>query len=142
MALTWPENPRLIGTKITRLDGLAKASGRAKYPSDTRPEGTLFAVMLYSPHAHAKIKSIDTAAAEKMPGVKAVSTIAAAGTTLRYQGDDIAAVAAPCGHRASGHGRRGARGFQGWERPERPCPVQGETRRGHGQGRRDDRGNL
>ena len=27
MALTWPENPRLIGTKITRLDGLAKASG-------------------------------------------------------------------------------------------------------------------
>ncbi|MGA7501784.1 MAG: xanthine dehydrogenase family protein molybdopterin-binding subunit [Isosphaeraceae bacterium] len=94
MALTWPENPRLIGTKITRLDGLAKASGRAKYPSDTRPEGTLFAVMLYSPHAHAKIKSIDTAAAEKMPGVKAVSTIAAAGTTLRYQGDDIAAAAA------------------------------------------------
>ena len=41
MALTWPENPRLIGTKITRLDGLAKASGRAKYPSDTRPEGNL-----------------------------------------------------------------------------------------------------
>ncbi|MBV8312618.1 MAG: xanthine dehydrogenase family protein molybdopterin-binding subunit [Planctomycetaceae bacterium] len=94
MALTWPENPRLIGTKTPRVDGLAKASGRAKYPSDTRPEGTLFAVMLYSPHAHAKIKSIDTAAAEKMPGVKAVSTIAAAGTTLRYQGDDIAAVAA------------------------------------------------
>jgi len=94
MALTWPENPRLIGTKIPRVDGLAKASGRAKYPSDVRPEGTLFAVMLYSPHAHAKIKSIDTSAAEKLPGVKAVSTIAGAGTTLRYQGDDIAAVAA------------------------------------------------
>jgi xanthine dehydrogenase YagR molybdenum-binding subunit len=95
MALTWPENPRLIGTKITRLDGLAKASGRAKYPSDIRPEGTLFAVMLYSPHAHAKIKSIDTSTAEKMPGVKAVSIIAAGGATpLRYQGDDIAAVAA------------------------------------------------
>ena len=94
MALTWPENPRLIGTRIPRLDGLAKASGRAKYPSDTRPEGTLFAVMLYSPHAHAKIKSIDTSSAEKMPGVKVVSVIAAAGTTLRYQGDDIAAVAA------------------------------------------------
>jgi xanthine dehydrogenase YagR molybdenum-binding subunit len=54
----------------------------------------LFAVMLYSPHAHAKIKSIDASAAEKMPGVKAVSLIAKAGTTLRYQGDDIAAVAA------------------------------------------------
>jgi xanthine dehydrogenase YagR molybdenum-binding subunit len=94
MALTWPENPRLIGTRIPRVDGLAKASGRAKYPSDTRPEGTLFAVMLYSPYAHAKVKLIDTSAAEKMPGVKAVTAIAKAGTTLRYQGDDIAAVAA------------------------------------------------
>lgn len=94
MALTWPENPRLIGTKIPRLDGLAKASGRMKYPSDIRPEGTLFAVLLYSPHAHAKIKSIDASAAEKMPGVKAVSLIAKEGATLRFHGDDIAAVAA------------------------------------------------
>ena len=69
MALTWPENPRLIGTRVPRLDGLAKASGRAKYPSDQRPDGTLFAVMLYSPHGHAKVKSIDVSAAVKMPGV-------------------------------------------------------------------------
>src|SRR3954469_3292350 len=94
MALTWPENPRLIGTRITRLDGLAKASGRAKYPSDERPDGTLFGVMLYSPHAHANIKSIDTSAAESMPGVKAVQVIAKAGATVRYQGDNIAALAA------------------------------------------------
>ena len=53
MAAAWPEKPRLIGTDVPRLDGLAKASGRAKYPSDVRPEGTLFGVMLYSPHAHA-----------------------------------------------------------------------------------------
>jgi xanthine dehydrogenase YagR molybdenum-binding subunit len=91
---TWPSNPRLIGTRIPRLDGMAKATGRAKYPSDERPEGTLFGVMLYSPHAHAKVKSIDTSAAEKMPGVKAVHLIAKQGSTLRYQGDDIAAVAA------------------------------------------------
>ena len=57
-------------------------------------KGTLFAVMLYSPHAHAKIKSIDTSAAETMPGVKAVITIAKAGATVRFHGDDIAAVAA------------------------------------------------
>jgi len=94
MALSWPENPRLIGTRIPRLDGLAKASGKMKYPSDIRPEGTLFAVMLYSLHAHAKIKSIDISEAEKVPGVKAVSLIAKEGATLRYQGDDIAAVAA------------------------------------------------
>ena len=68
----WPESPTLIGTRIPRLDGLLKASGKAKYPSDVRPEGTLFGVMLYSPYAHAKVKSIDISAAEKMPGVKAV----------------------------------------------------------------------
>ena len=38
----WPENTRLIRTEVPRLDGLPKASGRAKYPSDERPEGLLF----------------------------------------------------------------------------------------------------
>ena len=90
----WPENPRLIGTRIPRLDGLLKASGKAKYPSDVRPEGTLFGVMLYSPYARAKIKSIDTSAAQTMPGVKAVIMIAKEGATLNFHGDDIAAVAA------------------------------------------------
>ena len=90
----WPANPTLIGTRIPRLDGLAKASGKAKYPSDVRPEGTLFGVMLYSPYAHAKVKSIDISVAEKMPGVKAVMVIAGAGKPLRYHGDDVAALAA------------------------------------------------
>src|SRR3954464_392526 len=90
----WPATPNLIGRRIPRLDGLAKASGKAKYPSDVRPEGLLFGVMLYSPYAHAKVKSIDTSDAEKMPGVKAVTVIAKEGKVLRYQGDDIAAVAA------------------------------------------------
>src|SRR3954463_7260356 len=90
----WPKDPRLIGTRIPRVDGLGKASGRAKYPSDVRPEGTLFGVMLYSPYAHAKVKSIDTTAAETMPGVKAVVVIAGEGKTVRHHGDDIAAVAA------------------------------------------------
>ncbi len=90
----WPKNPRLINTRIPRLDGLAKASGRAKYPSDERPKDLLYGVMLYSPYAHAKIKSIDTTAAEKLPGVKAIHLIAKEGTELRYQGDDIAGIAA------------------------------------------------
>ena len=90
----WPANPKLIGTRIPRLDGMAKASGKAKYPSDERPAGTLFGVMLYSPYAHAKVKSIDITPAEKMPGVKAVIAAVKAGATLRYQGEDVAAVAA------------------------------------------------
>src|SRR5690348_14278979 len=91
---SWPENPRLIGTSIPRVDGLLKASGKAKYGSDMRPAGTLFGVILYSPHAHAKIKSIDTSKAEGMPGVKAVEVIKGQDAELRFQGDDIAAVAA------------------------------------------------
>src|ERR1700740_57308 len=90
----WPTNPRLISTRIPRVDGLGKASGRTRYPSDVRPEGLLFGVMLYSPYAHARVKSIDTWEAEKMPGVKAVVVIAKADKILRYHGDDIAAVAA------------------------------------------------
>jgi xanthine dehydrogenase YagR molybdenum-binding subunit len=90
----WPETTRLIGKSIPRVDGLAKASGKAKYPSDMHPEGMLFGVMLYSPYAHANIKSIDTSAAEAMPGVKAVVAIVKAGSIVRYQGDDIAALAA------------------------------------------------
>jgi xanthine dehydrogenase YagR molybdenum-binding subunit len=90
----WPETKRLIGTRIPRLDGLKKASGAAKYPSDVRPEGLLFGVILYSPHAHAKIASIDASAAEGMPGVKATWLAAEAGKTLRHQGEFIAAVAA------------------------------------------------
>ncbi len=91
---SWPEKPSVIGTEVPRLDGLGKASGKIKYPSDIQPDGMLFAVMLYSPHARATIKKIDTSKAEKMPGVRAVHVIAGEGKTLNYQGDDIAAVAA------------------------------------------------
>jgi xanthine dehydrogenase YagR molybdenum-binding subunit len=92
---TWPQKPTVIGTRVTRLDGMAKATGKAKYPSDERPQGTLFGVMLYSPHARATVKSVDTSAAEKMPGVKAVHVIPEKfPVDMRYYGDDIAAVAA------------------------------------------------
>jgi xanthine dehydrogenase YagR molybdenum-binding subunit len=90
----WPESTNVIGSRVNRLDGLAKASGKAKYPSDMHPEGMLFAAVLYSPHAHAKITALDLTPADKMPGVKATHAIAKVGGLLRYQGDDIAAVAA------------------------------------------------
>ena len=47
-----------------------------------------------SPHAHCKVTSIDTAAAEKMAGVKSVHVMAPAGTEVNWQGFEIAAVAA------------------------------------------------
>ena len=94
MAVKWPKEPLVIGTKVLRQDGMAKATGKAKYPSDVIPKGMLFGAVLYSPHAHAKIKSIDVSAAEAMSGVQAVHLFKQAGGTLRFHGDDIAAVAA------------------------------------------------
>jgi xanthine dehydrogenase YagR molybdenum-binding subunit len=94
MATSWPKKRRLIGTKIQRLDGPAKATGKAKYSFDINRPGLLHALMLRSPHAHAKIKSLDTAAAEKMPGVKAVYLVAKVGNEVYYAGEEILALAA------------------------------------------------
>src|SRR5438309_542300 len=77
MAEGWPKKRRLLGTKIKRLDGPEKATGRAKYSYDINRPGMLHGVILRSPHAHAKIKSIDTTAARKMTGVKALVIIGA-----------------------------------------------------------------
>ncbi len=96
MPTSWPENPKVINGRHLRLDGMAKASGKAKYPSDVHPEGLLFGALLYSPHPHCKIKSIDLDPALKMPGVKAAVLLPSIkpGSTLRFVGDTIAAVAA------------------------------------------------
>jgi xanthine dehydrogenase YagR molybdenum-binding subunit len=94
MAYSWPKQPRVIGTKVERLDGPDKATGRAKYSFDINRPGLLHGVILRSPYAHAKIKSIDTSKAEGMPGVKAVHPIVKAGAELYYAGDEILALAA------------------------------------------------
>ena len=94
MATSWPKKRRLIGSKIQRLDGPAKAAGKAKYSYDIKRKGMLHAVLLRSPHAHAKIKSLDSGDAEKMPGVKAVYAIKKAGDELFWAGEEILALAA------------------------------------------------
>jgi len=93
---SWPpmDKRRVIGKPTQRRDGLDKSTGRAKYSSDLKPAGMLFGVLLTSPHAHARVTSIDTSAAEKMDGVKAVRVIAKAGQEVQWQGAEIAAVAA------------------------------------------------
>ncbi len=65
---------KVIGTRPVRHDGVDKVTGRARYGADTKIQGMLYAAMLRSPHAHAKIKRIDTSKAEKLPGVRAVVT--------------------------------------------------------------------
>lgn len=65
---------KVIGTRPIRHDGIDKVTGRAKYGADISLPGMLHAKVLRSPHAHARVKSIDTSAALALPGVRAVVT--------------------------------------------------------------------
>jgi xanthine dehydrogenase YagR molybdenum-binding subunit len=92
----WPaaDQRSLIGKRISRLDGPAKVSGRAKYSYDMNPPGLLIGKIYRSPYAHAKITAIDTSEAEKMPGVKTVQVILGVGKEVNWAGDEIIALAA------------------------------------------------
>jgi CO/xanthine dehydrogenase Mo-binding subunit len=107
-----PNPYKFIGTRPVRPDGLDKVTGRARFAADMRLPGMLHGHVLRSPHAHAKIVSIDTKAALAMPGVKAIVTrddfpelppghpvrdVAnnlMARDRVRYEGQVVAAVAA------------------------------------------------
>ena len=63
-----------IGKRPIRPDGVEKVTGAAKYGADLSLPGMLLGKVLRSPHAHARILSIDTSKAEALKGVKAVIT--------------------------------------------------------------------
>ncbi len=100
-----------IGKNVRRIDTPSKVSGRLKYAGDMTMPGMLHVQVLRSPHAHARIVSIDTSAAEAMDGVEGVITCAdvpgedgfgvfvndqpvMARDKVRYVGEAVAAVAA------------------------------------------------
>jgi CO/xanthine dehydrogenase Mo-binding subunit len=64
----------VVGQSVPRVDGAAKVTGSAKYVADLAIPGIVEGKFLRSPYAHARIRSIDTAEAEAMPGVVAVLT--------------------------------------------------------------------
>src|SRR6185436_11579952 len=67
---------KVVGTRPLRPDGIDKVTGRARFGADATAPGQLVGRVLRSPHAHAKIRKIDTSKAEKLAGVKAVITAA------------------------------------------------------------------
>ena len=66
----------VVGTRPVRPDGADKVTGKANYAADLNLPGLLYGKVLRSPHAHARIKSLDTSRAEALPGVRAVITSA------------------------------------------------------------------
>src|SRR5262245_24560242 len=67
---------KYVGTRPIRHDGIDKVTGRANFGADMKLPGMLWGRILRSPHAHARVVSIDTSKAEALPGVKAVVTSA------------------------------------------------------------------
>ena len=105
------EEGDFIGKNVRRIDTPSKVSGRLRYAGDMTMPGMLHVQVLRSPHAHARIVSIDTSAAEAMEGVEGVITSAdvpgedgfgvfvndqpiMARGKVRYVGEAVAAVAA------------------------------------------------
>ncbi len=106
-------NPEeIVGAREPRVDAYERVSGTATYPHDVMLPDMLHGAILRCPHANAKVKSIDTGRAEKMPGVRAVLTAKSPGTDIpwysrggtsysrlfdphcRCEGEEVAAVAA------------------------------------------------
>ena len=96
----WPAKPTLMTTRVKRIDGPDKVTGRAKYTFDINRPGMLFGKISRSPFAHARIVSIDLTQAQKAPGVKAVIAWKEVGAEVMFQGDPVAAVAADTDERA------------------------------------------
>jgi xanthine dehydrogenase molybdenum-binding subunit len=69
-------NFKQFGKRYRKIDGDEKVTGRAVFGADYTAPGSLFAKFVRSPHAHARIVSIDTSFAEALPGVEAVCTAA------------------------------------------------------------------
>jgi CO/xanthine dehydrogenase Mo-binding subunit len=67
-----PKNLKVVGTRPIRHDGADKVTGRANYGADFALPGMLWGRVLRSPHAHARIRSVNADKARALPGVKAV----------------------------------------------------------------------
>src|SRR6202035_4823708 len=97
------KQPILVGTSLRRQDGPDKVTGRARYAGDQTLPGMLYARLVLSPYAHARILNIDTSAALSVPGVVAVFT---AETLGMAQADPLSRAQCPlaqhevwwCGH--------------------------------------------
>lgn len=93
----WPAKPSVLGTRVKRLDGPDKVTGRAKYTFDIARPRMLYGRVVRSPHPHARVVSVDLSVANRMPGVKAALVWrdpATQNNRVMFQGDEVAAVAA------------------------------------------------
>ncbi|WP_372369713.1 xanthine dehydrogenase family protein molybdopterin-binding subunit [Candidatus Uabimicrobium sp. HlEnr_7] len=90
-----------IGKRVTRIDGKAKATGKAKYTFDIQLPGMLHGQFVRCPYPSAIVESVDTVAAEAYPGVKAVMLVSKLPMTIRHADQEVVAIAATSPHIAN-----------------------------------------
>jgi len=92
----WPKpgDRRLIGTRVNRLDGPAKVTGQARYTQDIHFPDLLYGAILHCPHAHARVRSLDTDKARSMPGVEALRVVNGPGSEIQWAGAEVLYLAA------------------------------------------------
>src|SRR4030095_15804255 len=96
----WGPNDKhtLLNRHLRRVDGPLKVSGAAQYSYDRQAPGMLYARVLRSPHPHARVVKIDTAAARAISGVRAIVALTddpkTTDVTVNFAGQPVAAVAA------------------------------------------------
>ena len=109
MATRTTDELRVVGKRLPKLDAPQKVAGQTLYAGDLQLPGLLVGAILRSPHAHARIRSLDVSQAERLPGVRAVihagnveqrhfgyghDNIPLKPDKVRFIGDEVAAVAA------------------------------------------------
>ena len=91
--LSWPEKPNVIGKSTQRVDGPAKVTGAAKYPSDVQPDGWLYGMIYRSRWPAAHVTRVSVEKAKQVPGIKAAVVERDGQRTVRFYGEELAAVA-------------------------------------------------
>lgn len=89
----WPEQTKHISQSTQRVEGEMKVTGRAHYSSDIQANGWLYGMILRSKWPAAKVTNINLDRALKMPGIKAAVLARGTSLTVRYYGEELAAVA-------------------------------------------------
>ena len=90
---SWPAETKYISHSTARIDGPAKVTGRARYSSDIQENGWLYGMILRSKWPAAKITDVNLDKALQVPGIKAAVLARDKNLTVRYYGEEIAAVA-------------------------------------------------
>jgi Aerobic-type carbon monoxide dehydrogenase, large subunit CoxL/CutL homologs len=89
---SWPTETKYISHSTLRIDAVPKLTGQARYSSDIQAQGWLYGMILRSKWPAAKITSINLEKARAIPGIKAALTVQDGERTVRYYGEELAAV--------------------------------------------------